>query len=183
MTAQSEETMKLSVDMIQYMQGVRGKFGYKDIKEWDCTFGMNTKGRMDDEEFTKYCMNSVVTLWPDAKDVKGHQVMIKADSSPGRTCVCLLACLRCLGFILYPGVPNTTAVTQETDQKYGPFKTQFRKNIEKVVQERISQEKLTSLQPWMVGLFVFGGVDHMTGLVLTRAESAFEVGFGKDACL
>ena len=87
LAAQSEETMKLRVDMVQYMQGVRGKFGCKDIKEWDCTFGMNTKGGMDDEEFTKYCMNSIVPLWPDSKDVKGHRVMIKADSGPGRTCV------------------------------------------------------------------------------------------------
>ena len=89
--------------MIQYMQGLRGKFGCKDIKEWDYTFGMNTKGGMDEEEFTKYCMNSIVPLWPDAKDVKGHRVMIKADSGPGRTYVSLLARIRCLGFILYPG--------------------------------------------------------------------------------
>jgi hypothetical protein len=39
-----------------------------------------------------------------------------------------LAEVRTLGFIIYPGVPNTTAVTQETDQSYGPFKTQFQKN-------------------------------------------------------
>ena len=36
-----------------------------------------------------------------------------------------LAEARTLGFVAYPVVPNTIAVTQETDQNYGPFKTQF----------------------------------------------------------
>ena len=54
-------------------------------------------------------------------------MIVKVDSRPGRLQEDFLAEARALEFIVYPGVPNTTAVTQETDQSYGPLKTQFLK--------------------------------------------------------
>ena len=92
----------------------------------------------------------------------------------------LLADLRASGFILYPGVPNTTAVTQETDQNYGPFKMQYCKNLDAVVDERIRQGKTTNINMSQVGLIVYGGVDPETNLVV---QSAFEAGFSRDACV
>ena len=50
---------------------------------------------------------------------------MKVDSGPRRMELGLLAEARTLGFIIYPGVPNTMAVTQETDQSYGLFKTKY----------------------------------------------------------
>lgn len=41
----------------------------------------------------------------------------------------LLAELQASGIILFLGVPNTTAVTQETDKNYGPFKQQYVRNL------------------------------------------------------
>ena len=169
--------------MVKFMKNVRGKFGCTEEKTWPCTFGMNAKGGMDDCEFEKYNLGSIIPLYPDAKDVPGLRVMIKADSGPGRTAASLLTKLRMLGFILYPGVPNTTSVTQETDRNYGPFKTQFRQNLERVVQRRIVMGLSTSLQPWLVGLFVFGGEDPVSKLVLTEKECAFEVAFNTEANL
>ena len=61
-------------------------------------------------------------FFPDAEDITGKTVIIKDDSGPGRMKLGFLAEARTLGFTIYPGVPNTTAVTQETDQRYGPFK-------------------------------------------------------------
>ena len=78
------------------------------MKGWPVSFRMNEKGGMDDDEF--------VPLYPNAKNKPGQRVIIKVDSGPGRTNLKLLAKLRMLGFILYPCVPNTTHVTQETDQ-------------------------------------------------------------------
>jgi hypothetical protein len=52
----------------------------------------------------------------------------------------LLAYLRFHGFLLFPGVPNTTAVTQETDQSYGPFQSKLRSNLEIIVDERLRGE-------------------------------------------
>ena len=64
-------------------------------------------------------------------------MMVKVDSGPVRLEENFLAEARTLGFIVYPGVPNTTAVTQETDKNYGPFKTQFTKNLKKISDAKI----------------------------------------------
>ncbi len=64
---------------------------------------------------------------------------MKCDSGPGRLNLELLADLQLDGFILFPGVPNTTVVMQETDQNYGLFKTQYCKNLDAVVDERLKQ--------------------------------------------
>ena len=79
---------------------------------------------------------------------------------------------------MYPGVPNTTAVTQETDQNYGPFKTQFTKNLKKILDARIMRDLSTSLPPWLVGLLVFGGIDPVSKVVVS--ESAFDIAFSKE---
>ena len=79
------------------------------------------------------------------------------------------------------GVPNTTAVTQETDQNYGPFKGRFRANLGEIVDARIAVKKSVSLQPWLVGLIVFGGTDEETGMEIKKC--AFSAGFSKEACL
>ena len=89
-----------------------------------------------------------------------------------------MAQARTLGFIIYPGVPNTTAVTQETDQSYCPFKTQFQKNLKILSDSRLIGNYSTSLPPWMVGLVVFGGTDPISGVVVLC--SAFDMGFSKE---
>ena len=42
---------------------------------------------------------------------------------------------------------NTTAVSQETDRNYGPFKSQFQKNLTTITDKRLEQKKSVSLQP------------------------------------
>jgi hypothetical protein len=113
-------------------------------------------------------------LFPNAAPMKGQWVVIKCDSGPGRLNPTLLAYLRFHGFILYPRVPNTTAVTQETDQSYGPFQTAVRTNLQLIIDERIAADKARSLAPWIIGLVVFGGEDTETGLIV---GSAFLKGF------
>jgi hypothetical protein len=96
------------------------------------------------------------------------------DSGPGRLNPTLLAYLHYHGFILYPGVPNTTAVSQEMDQSHGPFQGAVRTNIQRIIDECIAANKTRSLMPWLIGLIVFGGKDPETGLIV---ESAFQCGF------
>ena len=90
---------------------------------------MNKQGRMTNVEFEKYLFNSIVPLYPHDKCKFGHWVIIKVDSGPGRMGKSLLVRCRHMGFILFPGVPNSTAVTQETDRLYGQFKTTLRSNL------------------------------------------------------
>jgi len=108
-------------------------------------------------------------------------VILKVDGEPGRLNTELLTELRLRGSYLYCGVPNTTAVTQETDRNYGLFKSRFRRNLSDIVDARMDMEKSVSLQPWLVGMIVFGGTDPESGFKLT--ECAFKHGFLKEACL
>ncbi len=78
-------------------------------------------------------------------------------------------------------MPITTAVSQETDQNYGPFKSMFRKNLATLTEARLEEKKSVSLQPWLVGLIVFGGTNLATGFELK--DDAFSAGFSKAACL
>jgi len=157
------------------------KFGCKEERSWPVTFGQNEKAGMDEVEFEKYLLNFIVPLYPDAKNMLGHRVLLKVDSGPGRMNIRLLTKLRRLGFILYPCVPNTTHVTQETDRCYGPFKTQFAINLDNLVDARLKKDKSVSLQPKLVGLPVFGGYDAQSEFNIE--VSAFQRGFNRDMCV
>jgi hypothetical protein len=121
--AKSDDTMRLQYDVAEHMPCVVGQFGFGCEEErtcWPVTFGQNEKRWIDEVEFEKYLLNCIVPLYPDAKNMPGHRVLLKDHSGPGRMNIRLLTKLRCLGFVLYPCVPNTTHVTQETDKCYGP---------------------------------------------------------------
>ena len=107
--------------------------------------------------------------------------MLKVDSGPGRLNSELLALIRFHGFYMYPSVPNTTAVSQETDQNYGPFKKGFHSNLKEVTDARIKLGLLVSFAPWIVGLIIFSGVDPVSSYKLRR--NAFEVSFDTDSNL
>ena len=179
--AKTNEQMKLDYDVVENMPLVRGQFGCDEVRLWPVTFGCNEKEGMGNDEFKKYLMNSIVPLYPHARNRAGHCVMLKVDSGPGRMNLNLLARLRRLGFIMYPCVPNSTHVTQETDQLYGPFKTQFLKNLDLMVNARLEANVTLSLQPKLVGLPAFGGIDHESGYNVE--VSAFEQGFSRKKCL
>ncbi len=54
---QSNETMRLKVDILQFMPNITGIFGYNTIQNvWPVTCGMNLKGGMDDDKFQKYIL-------------------------------------------------------------------------------------------------------------------------------
>ena len=79
------------------------------------TFGQNEKGGIDEKDFEEYVMNSIIPLYPNAKNKWEKHVVLKVDSGPGRSNFNLLARLKLFSFVMYPGVPNTTHVTQESD--------------------------------------------------------------------
>lgn len=135
---------------------------------------------MDDEEFYKYVMTGIVTLYPHAAPEHGRWVVLKLDSGPGRLNNDLLARLRFLGFLIFPGVPNTTAVSQETDWNYSAFKTQFLTNLALALDEKMKQNEPLTFAPWMVPWFVYGGFNP--DLKFTLVGSAYQEGFSRKAC-
>ena len=75
---------------------------------------------------------------------------------------------------MLPGVPNTTHVTQPTDQNYGPFKTFYRRNLEKLVKYR--RERNDKVRQTDFPLLVFGkGSNDQNEDVLL--ENAFDKAF------
>ena len=138
------------------------------------TLNCNVTAGMDGAEFFKYLEQSVVTLFPDARNIPGKRVMIIVDSGPGRNNKKLLSLLRARGFIVVTGVPNTTHVTQATDRNYGPFKDIYRRNLEEFVRYRKSMRK--TVKPQDIPLLIFGGkADDEDGAPLLR--SAFDHAF------
>jgi hypothetical protein len=176
MSAQTDKAEAIRIEAMRYMLDVRGTFGHKSEQSFPISFGLNSKGGMDDQEFFECLKKSNMKLFPDAAPVRGRWVVIKCDSGPGCLNPDLLAFLRFHGFILYPGVPNTTAVTQEMDQSYGPFQSAVRTNLQLIIDEHIRINAPTSLSPWIVGLVVVGGEDQETGLIV---GSAFQRGFSR----
>ncbi len=177
-SATSADGEAIRIEMIRYLLAVKGIFGWGTEQDFPISNGLNSKGGiLDDNDFFEYIQKSIMKIFPDTAPVPGRWVVIKCDSGPGRLNPTLLAYLRFHGFILYPGIPITTAVTQETDQSYGPFQTAVRTNLQLIIDERIAANKPRTLLPWIVGLIVFGGEDPETGLIV---GSAFLKGFSKD---
>ena len=156
------------------MLDVAARFGHEEEQSFPISLGLNSKGGMDVNEFYEYIVKSIMRLYPDAAPMAGRWVVIKCDGGPGHLNDELLTYLRFHGYLLYPGIPNTTAVTQETDQSYGPFQSKLRTNLKRLIDERLHTKKATTLAPWIVGLVVFGGEDPETGCVV---GSAFQEGF------
>ena len=125
-------------------------------------------------ELEKCIRNSTLPLFPDAADVDLQRVLLKVESGPGRMNLEMLASLRLQGFHLIPGAPNTTSMTQETDQNYGPFKSGCRINIRGLSHARQSFRRTLVISD--IALLVFGGEDPVTGIKLRNAfEQAFNL--------
>jgi len=172
------ENAKIDVQVYEFVKGVLGKFGCEQAKVWQSTIGMNNRGGMDTEEFEKYVLNNILRLYPDAADISGHKVILKCDGGPGRFNETLLGTLRARGFYLYPCVPNTTAITQETDQSFGLFKSVFRKSLKKLTDDRLARGLNVSFKPSIVGVLVFGGIDHDTEI--SDYEDAYAIAFSAE---
>ncbi len=72
-------------------------------------------------------------------------------------------------------------MTQETDRTYGRFKSQYRANLEMLVNKLVKQDKPLSVPQHKHGLLVFGGVDPETDLGILSAFA--ELGFSRERCL
>jgi hypothetical protein len=121
MSAQTPDAEALCIKCIHYMLNVQAAFGHEEFQSFYISLGLNNKGGMDDDEFFEYLQKSIMKLYPNAALMKGKCAVIKCDRGPGRLNPDLLAYLCYCGFLLYPGIPNTTAVSQETDQSFDPF--------------------------------------------------------------
>ena len=153
-----EENKRIDTNIITDAKYTIGTYGFKERTTRPMTVNCNVKGGMDYVEFEKYLKESICLLYPDAADVPGLRVLIIVDSCPGRVNELMLAWLRARGFYLLPGVPNTTHVTQVTDQNYGSFKTHYWQNLTKLTEYRQGLLPPKSLGMFDLPLLIFGGL-------------------------
>jgi hypothetical protein len=174
--AKTDSGQRLSVDWFTHTKNVLGTFGHGRRTSFPCTFGMNEKAGMNAVELEKYMYNSILPLYPDIQDYPGKRVVLKVDSGPGRLNVPMLANLKLQGLYIIPGVPNTTHVTQETDQNYGLYKSCVRENLRRLYQARFDLVPKKAMQVTDLPLIVFGGECPSTKLELRDAfREAFSV--------
>ena len=162
--AKTDEAERIRVDWFVSIPHIRGPFGHKEIQSLPCTFGLNERAGMNAIELHKYISKAILPLYPDVADEPLKRVIIKLDSGPGRMNVDILAELGLKGVYVIPGVPNTTHVTQETDQNYSLFKRTYRVNLRALAQAKHQLRK--SLQVTDLAYLVFGGTDNKTSCKL-----------------
>jgi len=176
--AQTEDRERFNLEFLEHIKDLHGVFGHGKKTVIGCTFGMNERAGMNAEELNKYFHTNILPLYPDIDDKPLKRVIAKVDKGPGRMDVGMLAALKLKGLHLTPGVPNTTSVTQETDQNYGPFKTHYRYNLSTLAEARFAMKLQLSIND--LGLLVFGGIDPVTKVEL---RASFDMAFSPRICL
>ena len=107
--ATKEEKKQIQELFVKGVQNTKGKYSGDCITSNGATVNCNMNAGMDGEVFEKYILDAIVKLYPpDAAELPGKRIMLIIDSRPGRNNEALLASLAALGFLLHPGVPNTT---------------------------------------------------------------------------
>ena len=69
-TKATEKRERVRIKMVTYFHNMKEKFGYHREKTWPTTIWLNLNRVMDDDEFEKFILNSIVPLYPDKEDIK-----------------------------------------------------------------------------------------------------------------
>ena len=109
---------------LKEMQHVVGNFGFPPSKPgspkrtFASGISWSKDGSVTNEIFLHYIRYHLIPLYPDAKDVQGFRVAMKADSGPGCMNETYLVTAQSFGFCFFPGLPNGTELGQEMDQGF-----------------------------------------------------------------
>ena len=81
---------RIRVQLLKHMKHVRGQFGHSsvedpnDVKTFPVFISWSKDSSVTDQIFIQYILHLKTFCYPDAKDVPGYRVLMKADSGPGR---------------------------------------------------------------------------------------------------
>jgi hypothetical protein len=134
-----EENFVVDYRWIAAMPRIQGIFGHKIVNEYCAQVTVNEKGGSDSRVLSQCLTAYQERLYPNAADVPGKIILYKIDGGPDRLDEKALAEARTRGVYLFPGVQHTTAVTQETCQNHGLFKSDVRWNIAKLTSDLVHQ--------------------------------------------
>jgi hypothetical protein len=133
--AKEESNYAVNAAWILVLPCVTAQFGHDEEKTFAASVTTNEKGGTDGRVLKQVLNHYVTQLFPGSADIPGKRVLLKIDCRPGRLDISNLAELRSRVVNLFPGVQNTTHITQETDQNYGQFKTLLQKYIQQLLNE------------------------------------------------
>jgi hypothetical protein len=124
-----EENYQVDARFLANFPRVVARFGNEEDQEFCAKVTVNEKSVSDSRVLHQAITCYTQRLYPDASDLPGHRVSYKIDGARGRLDGHMLAAQCAHGAYLFPGVQNTTHVTQKTDQYYGLFKSDVIRNI------------------------------------------------------
>jgi hypothetical protein len=151
--ASTDEGRRLNSAWAIDLPKVNGVFGGDLVKTWDSFLASAPNGSTDDAIFEQFIDVVITPLYPnlapewkfadDGSLIEGP-ILIKTDGGPGRLGKTSLPARRrwaAMGIILFPGLQNTTAASQEQDELYGPFETKIRELTDEVIQEKMKANR------------------------------------------
>jgi hypothetical protein len=124
-----EENMVVDYRWIADFPQVQGWYGHDLVEDQCAQLTVNEKGGSECCTLHQCLAAYQQRMWPDAAEIPGKRFLYKIDGGPGRLDEGALADSRARGISLFPGVQNTTQVTQERDQNHDQFKSDVRSNI------------------------------------------------------
>ena len=172
------EKYKVKEELLKRFHQVEGKYGHNSRKKFDFMIAASPKGSMTKEILNSY-LSKFSNLYPGLRDEIRNRFLFKTDSGPGRSNCDVNFTAKVNGIYIYPGVPNTSEVTQEMDQLFAYFKSLMERNRRRIVQEKgsrnLGQATLLDL-PNMI----FGGTYVLEDGHSIELANAFEKGFSAD---
>jgi hypothetical protein len=186
-TKAKQENVKIDPRQVRSFQQVFGQYGLEQPVWWDSYVAKTSSGGMQGYIWNQFITENLTYYYPDARDVPGKRVLIKADSGPGESnsivstfCTFIvliyidlllitgrnfgekarefLFLLQQCGFYFYPGLPNGTELGQEMDQLFSKLKGLLYNNRDKLWRGRLGEEgEKAELTIIDVGHIMFGG--------------------------
>ena len=144
---------QVKMDWLVGLPKVTGRYGRPTLTEVDSYYAVQSKGSMDDSLLNAYVEENLLPLFPNISneavfDSEGKllrgPVILKLDAGPGR----MVASEESIkkreefkekGLFILLGLPNATAVQQEMDNLYGPFKSATYARGERVVEGKLKE--------------------------------------------
>jgi hypothetical protein len=151
--AKHSKNFQVNTSWLEGLPKVTGRYGFRNMKEVDSFYSVRQKGSMDDALLNDYIERVIMPLYPnlsstavfseDGKLIRGP-VFLKLDAGPGRIVASEESITRRSefkekGLLILMGLPNATAVQQEMDDLYGPFKSATYARAENVVSEKLKE--------------------------------------------
>ena len=118
--------------MLSKFHHIEGQWGHEQRKSFSPYIAASPKGSMSANILKGY-LQHIMQLYPDIQDVDKKRVIWKLDNGVGRDDIELNHMARVMGYVIYPGLPNTSEGTQECDQSFSTFKSRMEKNRQNIV--------------------------------------------------